>query len=95
MTDIDRAILVLVNMALYPRQRFNEILKFTSGLTRRVLSMRRQEFEGEGLTRRYRYLRSGNETSAFGRVNSWGCNKPFGYCFVKRLFALSTISLDP
>ncbi|HMK82620.1 MAG TPA: winged helix-turn-helix transcriptional regulator [Candidatus Bathyarchaeia archaeon] len=48
MTDIDRAMLVLVNMALYPSQRFNEMLKFTSGLTRRVLSMRLQELECEG-----------------------------------------------
>jgi len=92
MTDIDRAILVLVNIALYP-SRDSMTYGSLLGLTGRVFDTA-SGIGTRGLTRRYRYLRSGNVTSAFGRVSSWGCNNPFGYCFVKRLFSWSTDSLD-
>ena len=42
------ALLVLRNIGLFRAQRFNEMLKITPGLTRRVLSMRLKELEGEG-----------------------------------------------
>ena len=42
------ALLVLRNIGLYRKQRFNEMLKITSGLTRRVLVMRLRELEQEG-----------------------------------------------
>ncbi len=42
------ALLVLRNIGLYRKQRFNEMLKITSGLTRRVLVMRLRELEREG-----------------------------------------------
>ena len=42
------ALLVIRNIGLYRVQRFNEMLKITPGLTRRVLSMRLKELEGEG-----------------------------------------------
>lgn len=42
------ALLVLRNIGLYRRQRFNEMLRITSGLTRRVLVMRLRELEREG-----------------------------------------------
>ena len=42
------ALLVLRNIALYRKQRFNEMLRITPGLTRRVLAMRLRELEGEG-----------------------------------------------
>jgi len=43
------ALLVLRNIALYRRQRFNDMLKITPGLTKRVLSMRLKELERDGL----------------------------------------------
>ncbi len=42
------ALLVLRNIGLYRAQRFNEMLRLTSGLTKRVLSMRLKELEREG-----------------------------------------------
>lgn len=42
------ALLVLRNIGLYRKQRFNEMLKITSGLTRRVLVMRLRELEQGG-----------------------------------------------
>jgi DNA-binding HxlR family transcriptional regulator len=42
------ALLVLRNIGLYHAQRFNEMLKVTPGLTKRVLSMRLRELEHEG-----------------------------------------------
>jgi DNA-binding HxlR family transcriptional regulator len=42
------ALLVLRNIALYRKQRFNEMLRATPGLTRRVLSMRLRELERDG-----------------------------------------------
>jgi DNA-binding HxlR family transcriptional regulator len=43
------ALLVLRNIALYRTQRFNDMLRITPGLTRRVLSMRLRELERDGL----------------------------------------------
>ena len=42
------ALLIIRNIALYRKQRFNEMLKITPGLTRRVLSMRLKELKREG-----------------------------------------------
>ncbi len=42
------ALLVLRNIAFYERQRFNEMIRFTPGLTKRVLAMRLRELEREG-----------------------------------------------
>jgi DNA-binding HxlR family transcriptional regulator len=42
------ALLVLRNIALYRKQRFNEMVRFTPGLTRRVLAMRLRELERDG-----------------------------------------------
>lgn len=42
------ALLVLRNIGVYQAQRFNEMLKITPGLTKRVLSMRLRELEHEG-----------------------------------------------
>ena len=42
------ALLVLRNIGLYRKQRFNEMLKITPGLTKRVLSMRLRELSREG-----------------------------------------------
>lgn len=42
------ALLVLRNIELYGKHRFNEMLKVTPGLTKRVLSMRLRELEREG-----------------------------------------------
>ena len=41
------ALIVLRNIGLYHKQRFNEMLKITPGLTKRVLSMRLKELENE------------------------------------------------
>lgn len=41
------ALIVLRNIGLYRKQRFNEMLKMTPGLTKRVLSMRLKELEGD------------------------------------------------
>jgi len=43
------ALLVLRNIALYHKQRFNDMLRITPGLTKRVLSMRLKELERDGL----------------------------------------------
>ncbi len=43
------ALLVLRNIALYRKQRFNDMLRITPGLTKRVLSMRLRELERDGL----------------------------------------------
>ncbi len=43
------ALLIIRNIALYRKQRFNEMLKITPGLTNRVLSMRLRDLEREGL----------------------------------------------
>src|SRR5712691_1128555 len=43
------ALLVLRNIALYRKQRFNDMLRITPGLTKRVLSMRLKELERDGL----------------------------------------------
>ncbi len=42
------SLLVLRNIELFGKHRFNEMLKVTPGLTKRVLSMRLKELEGEG-----------------------------------------------
>jgi DNA-binding HxlR family transcriptional regulator len=42
------AFLVLRNIALFDKHRFNEMLRVTPGLTKRVLSMRLKELESEG-----------------------------------------------
>jgi DNA-binding HxlR family transcriptional regulator len=42
------ALLVLRDIGLYRKQRFNEMLKITPGLTKRVLSMRLRELSREG-----------------------------------------------
>lgn len=42
------ALLIIRNIALYGKQRFNDMLKVTPGLTRRVLSIRLKELESEG-----------------------------------------------
>jgi DNA-binding HxlR family transcriptional regulator len=42
------SLLVLRNIELFGKHRFNEMLKVTPGLTKRVLSMRLKELEQEG-----------------------------------------------
>lgn len=42
------SLLVLRNIELYGKRRFNEMLKVTPGITKRVLSMRLKELEREG-----------------------------------------------
>ena len=42
------ALLVIRNIALYRKQRFNEMLAITPGLTRRVLAMRLKELKRDG-----------------------------------------------
>lgn len=42
------ALLVLRNIGLYRKQRFNEMLNFTPGLTQRVLAMRLRELQRDG-----------------------------------------------
>jgi DNA-binding HxlR family transcriptional regulator len=42
------ALLVLRNIGLYRAQRFNDMLRITPGLTKRVLAMRLRELEREG-----------------------------------------------
>ncbi|MCL4518258.1 MAG: helix-turn-helix transcriptional regulator [Thaumarchaeota archaeon] len=42
------ALLILRNIALFDKHRFNEMLKVTPGLTKRVLSMRLRELEEGG-----------------------------------------------
>lgn len=42
------SLLVLRNIELYGKHRFNEMLKVTPGITKRVLSMRLKELEREG-----------------------------------------------
>ena len=42
------ALIILRNIELYGKHRFNEMLKVTPGLTKRVLSMRLRELEHEG-----------------------------------------------
>jgi DNA-binding HxlR family transcriptional regulator len=42
------ALLVLRNIGLYRTQRFNDMLRITPGLTKRVLAMRLRELEREG-----------------------------------------------
>lgn len=43
------ALLVLRNIALYRTQRFNDMLRITPGLTKRVLSMRLRELKRDGM----------------------------------------------
>jgi DNA-binding HxlR family transcriptional regulator len=45
------ALLVLRNIGLYQAQRFNEMLRITPGLTKRVLAMRLKELEAAGFIR--------------------------------------------
>jgi len=45
------ALLVLRNIGLYRTQRFNEMLRITPGLTKRVLAMRLKELEQGGFIR--------------------------------------------
>ncbi len=45
------ALLVLRNIGLYRTQRFNEMLRITPGLTKRVLAMRLKELERGGFIR--------------------------------------------
>jgi DNA-binding HxlR family transcriptional regulator len=45
------ALLVLRNIGLYRKQRFNEMLRITPGLTKRVLAMRLKELEQGGFIR--------------------------------------------
>jgi DNA-binding HxlR family transcriptional regulator len=45
------ALLVLRNIGLYRTQRFNEMLRITPGLTKRVLAMRLKELEHGGFIR--------------------------------------------
>jgi len=45
------ALLVLRNIGLYRTQRFNEMLRITPGLTKRVLAMRLRELEQGGFIR--------------------------------------------
>ncbi|MGA8302679.1 MAG: helix-turn-helix domain-containing protein [Thermoplasmata archaeon] len=45
------ALLVLRNIGLYRTQRFNEMLRITPGLTKRVLAMRLKELERAGFIR--------------------------------------------
>lgn len=40
-------LLILRNIGLYRKRRFNEMLKITPGLTKRILSMRLKELESE------------------------------------------------
>lgn len=42
------SLLIIRNIALYGKNRFNDMLRITPGLTRRVLSMRLRELEDEG-----------------------------------------------
>ncbi len=42
------ALLIIRNMGLFDKHRFNEMLRVTSGLTKRVLSMRLKELEKGG-----------------------------------------------
>src|SRR5487761_674101 len=42
------ALLIIRNIGLFGKQRFNEMLKVTLGLTKRVLSMRLKELERGG-----------------------------------------------
>lgn len=42
------SLLILRNIELYGKHRFNEMLRATQGLSRRVLSMRLKELESEG-----------------------------------------------
>lgn len=57
------ALLVLRNIELYRAERFNEMLRITPGLTKRVLAMRLKELERGGfihaIERRPRYTRWG------------------------------------
>ncbi len=43
------SLLILRNIALYRKQRFNDMLRITPGLTKRVLSMRLRELKRDGL----------------------------------------------
>ncbi len=45
------ALQVLRNIGLYRTQRFNEMLRITPGLTKRVLAMRLKELERDGFIR--------------------------------------------
>jgi DNA-binding HxlR family transcriptional regulator len=45
------ALLVLRNIGLYRAQRFNDMLRITPGLTKRVLAMRLRELAREGFIR--------------------------------------------
>ncbi len=45
------ALLILRNIGLYRAQRFNEMLRITPGLTKRVLAMRLRELEQGGFIR--------------------------------------------
>lgn len=45
------ALLVLRNIGLYRAQRFNEMLRITPGLTKRILAMRLKELERGGFIR--------------------------------------------
>jgi DNA-binding HxlR family transcriptional regulator len=45
------ALLVLRNIGLYRTQRFNDMLRITPGLTKRVLAMRLRELAREGFIR--------------------------------------------
>lgn len=44
-------LIVLRNIGLYRKQRFNEMLKITPGLTKRILSMRLKELEQDNFIR--------------------------------------------
>lgn len=43
------SLIIIRNIAIYHKQRFNEMLRFTPGLTRRVLSIRLSELSEEGI----------------------------------------------
>jgi DNA-binding HxlR family transcriptional regulator len=42
------ALIVIRNIAFYRKQRFNEMINFTPGLSRRVLALRLKELQEEG-----------------------------------------------
>ena len=43
------ALTILRNIAVYDKKRFNEMIRFTPGMSRRILSMRLEELRKEGL----------------------------------------------
>ena len=74
------ALLVLRNIALYRKQRFNEMLRFTPGLTRRVLSMRLKELEREGFIR---VIEKGRNYSKWGLTEKGEDALPILMAFVQ------------